>query len=103
MQPPPNLSNFLSGLKSAGCTLLVTGDLDPETRAAVSRQLFGVTEGELNADEPRRKRVLVQTEQALNPHQFLPIEVEETSARCSVLDATEADRPLQRWTWPPKV
>lgn len=92
MQPPENLSSFLSGLKASGCTLLVTGDLDPEARAAISRRLFGVPEGKLQAGEPPRKRVLVQTERVLSPHQYHPSEAEDPSAMWSVLDATDADR-----------
>lgn len=92
MQPPEDLTGFLSGLKSSGCTLLVTGNIDPEARAAVSRRLFGAPESKLQTAEPRRKRILVQTDCDLSPHQYHPSGMSETSGKWSVLDATEADR-----------
>jgi len=92
MSSPETLSGFLSGLKDSGCALLITGETDPKTRAAVSRRLFGVPEAELEANEPLRKRILIQTEQSLRPGRYLPAEVTGESTGCAVLDATEGDR-----------
>ena len=92
MSPPETLGGFLSGLKDSGCALLVTGDTDPETRAAVSRRLFGVPRSELEADEPTRKRVLVRTDRALRPRRYLPSGVDTGPETCSILDAAGGDR-----------
>lgn len=92
MPPPETLSEFLSGLKDSGCALLITGETDPETRTAVSRQLFGAPESTLKTNEPRRKRILVQTEQSLHPRRYLPTGVTGESEDCAVLDVTEGGR-----------
>lgn len=90
--PPESLGEYLSLLKSSGCALLITGDTDPETRAAVSRYFFGVPESDLQAIEPTRKRVLVRTEHALTPQQYLPSDVDGKSETTGILDVTEGDR-----------
>lgn len=92
MSSPQTLSGFLNGLKDSGCALLVTGDTDPETRAAVSEKLFGVPESELEANEPHRKRVLIKTEQRLRSQQYLPADVTGEAATCAVLDTADMDR-----------
>ena len=92
MPPPQTLSGFLKGLKDSGCALLITGDTDPETRVAVSRELFGVSESELESNEPHRKRILVKTEQRVRSQQYLPGDVTGEATTCSVLDAADVDR-----------
>lgn len=92
MPPPETLSSFLSGLKNAGCALLITGETDRKTRAAVSRRLFGVPEAQLETGEPPRKRMLIQTDQAPQAQQYLPPNVKSESTRCAVYDAAAGDR-----------
>jgi len=74
------LGETLRHLKRSGCSLLVTGSVPFETRAAMSRRLFGA------ADERRYRLLAVTNSVGLPVERYLPSGVPASSDSVSVVD-----------------
>lgn len=74
------LGETLRQLKRRGCSLLVTGTVPFETRAAMSRRLFGTP------DEPRYRLLAVTNSVGLPVARYLPHGVTASAADVSVVD-----------------